>query len=199
MRPEIRKIVACDKEVFVEGVRRASRSWRTFAVAAVVHSPWSGRFVANLKSEIQALSPVLDEIITDRVITLAGGANAIQADGKAAVAGLDSEIEHASGPIHTLRFGNHFRRAVSAKSYLAFSNTRGPARTPVTVPLMDKNVVGRRSHYLTVQFAIPDAPRADEIVVVLRAATSGRPRHRIGDGYRDLKDLGHDVEKPTSI
>ncbi|WP_456299429.1 amino acid synthesis family protein [Octadecabacter antarcticus] len=27
------------------------------------------------------------------------------------------------------------------------------------VPLMDKNDTARRSHYLTIQFAIPDAPR----------------------------------------
>ena len=31
----------------------------------------------------------------------------------------------------------------------------------------EKNDAGRRSHYLTVHFSIADAPRADEIVVVL--------------------------------
>ncbi len=62
------------------------------------------------------------------------------------------------GLIHTLRFGNHFREAVEAKSYLAFTNTRGPANAPIMVPLMDKNDAGRRSHYLTIQFSIPDAP-----------------------------------------
>ena len=37
------------------------------------------------------------------------------------------------------------------------------------VPLMDKNDAGRRSHYLTIQFSISDAPRDDEIVIVLGA------------------------------
>ena len=38
---------------------------------------------------------------------------------------------------------------------------------------MDKNDAGRRSHYLTIQFSIPDAPRDDEVVVVLGGATGG--------------------------
>jgi hypothetical protein len=82
---------------------------------------------------------------------------------------------------------------------LAFTNTRGGANAPIMVPLMDKNDAGRRSHYLTIQFSIPDAPRDDEIVVVLGGATSGRPHHRIGDRYQDLKDLGHDVDNPAAV
>ena len=104
--------------------------------------------------------------------------------------GLDGELEHASALIHTLRFGNHYRQAVQAKSYLAFTNTRGPAATQIQIPLMDKHDTGRRSHYLTVQFSIYDAPAADEIVVALGASIGGRPHHRIGDRYQDLKELG---------
>jgi hypothetical protein len=48
---------------------------------------------------------------------------------------------------------------------------------------------GMRSHYLTIQFAINDAPAPDEIVVALGASIGGRPHHRIGDRYQDIKDL----------
>lgn len=199
MQPEIRKYVTYDEEVMIEGFRPAEKPWRIFAVAAVVKNPWAGRFVEDLKPEIQAFGPVLGAEMTKRMIALAGSGEAIEAYGKAAVVGLDGEVEHASGLIHTLRFGNHFREAVGAKSYLAFTNTRGPANAPIMVPLMDKNDAGRRSHYLTIQFAIPDAPRDDEIVVVLGAALSGRPHHRIGDRYQDLKDLGHDLDNPAAV
>jgi len=199
MQPEIRKIVTYDEDTLIEGFRTAPAPWRLFAVAAVVRTPWAGRFVEDLKPEIQAYGPVLGAELTRRIIALAGSGDAIEAFGKAAVVGLDGEIEHASGLIHTLRFGNHFREAVGAKSYLAFTNTRGPANAPIMVPLMDKNDAGRRSHYLTIQFAISDAPRADEVVVVLGGATGGRPHHRIGDRYQDLKDLGHDVDNPAAI
>ncbi len=199
MQPDIRKIVTYDEEVLVEGFRAAKTPWRMFAVAAVVRNPWAGRFVEDLKPEIQAYGPVLGSLMTDRMIALAGSGDAIEAYGKAAVVGMDGEVEHASGLIHTLRFGNFYREAVGAKSYLAFTNTRGPGNAPISIPLMDKNDAGRRSHYLTIQFSISDAPRADEIVVVLGGATTGRPHHRIGDRYQDLKDLGHDVDNPAAV
>ncbi|MCR9111052.1 amino acid synthesis family protein [Marivita sp. XM-24bin2] len=199
MGPEIRKIVTYDEEVFIEGFRTADAPWRMFAVAAVIRNPWAGRFVEDLTPEIRAFGPILGEMMTKRMIALAGDGETIEAYGKAAVVGLDGEIEHASGLIHTLRFGNFYREAVGAKSYLAFTNTRGPANAPIMIPLMDKNDAGRRSHYLTIQFSIPDAPRADEVVVVLGAALSGRPHHRIGDRYQDLKDLGHDVDNPAAV
>ena len=196
---EIRKIVIYDEEVLVEGFRKAEKPWRMFAVAAVVKNPWAGRFVEDLKPEILILAPPLGELLTNRITDLAGSGDAIEAYGKAAVVGLDGEVEHASGLIHTLRFGNFYREAVGAKSYLSFTNTRGPANAPIMVPLMDKNDAGKRSHYLTIQFSISDAPRADEIVVVLGGATGGRPHHRIGDRYQDLKDLGHDADNPASV
>ena len=97
-------------------------------------------------------------MMTERMIALAGSGQAIEAYGKAAVVGLNGEIEHASGLIHTLRFGNFYREAVEAKSYLSFTNTRGTANAPIMVPLMDKNDAGRRSHYPTIQFSIPMHP-----------------------------------------
>lgn len=199
MSAEIRKFVSFDEEILVEGFRVAESPWRMFAVAAVISNPWSGRFVEDLKPEIHAIAPSLGEEMTARMIALAGSGEVVEAFGKAALVGLDGEIENASALIHTLRFGNPYREAVGAKSYLAFTNSRGGANAPIVIPLMDKNDAGRRSHYLTIQFAIPDAPRADELVVALGGATGGRPHHRIGDRYQDLKELGHDLDNPAAV
>lgn len=199
MTPEIRKIVTYQEDVLIEGFKPSQKPWRMSAAAAVITNPWAGRYVEDLKPEIMAYGPELGAMLTDRITSMSGGGEMIEAFGKAAIVGLDGEIEHASGLIHTLRFGNHFREAVKATSYLAFTNVRGPANAPIQIPLMDKHDAGRRSHYLTVQFAIPDAPRADEVVIALGAATSGRPHHRIGDRYQDLKDLGHDLDNPAAI
>ena len=196
---EIRKFVTHDEETLIEGFCEAKKPLRMFAVAAVIKNPWAGQYVADLKPEILIIAPPLGEELTKRITLMAGGGKKIEAYGKAAVVGLDGEIEHASALIHTLRFGNYYREAVGAKSYLSFTNTRGPADAPIMVPLMDKNDAGRRSHYLTVQFSIADAPRADEIVVVLGGSIGGRPHHRIGDRYQDLKDLGHDADNPASV
>tara|TARA_B100000676_G_scaffold60117_1_gene59429 strand:+ start:311 stop:955 length:645 start_codon:yes stop_codon:yes gene_type:complete len=196
---KIRKYVVYDEETLIEGFRKAETPLRMFAVAAVIENPWAGKYIEDLKPEILSIAPPLGKELTQRITNLVGGGDRIEAYGKAAVVGLDGEIEHASALIHTLRFGNFYREAVGAKSYLSFTNTRGPADSPIMIPLMDKNDAGRRSHYLTIQFSIADAPRSDEIVVAIGGSIGGRPHHRIGDRYQDLKDLGHDVENPASV
>ena len=198
MIPELRKVVTFDEDVLTEGGRLADPVLRLIGVAAVVKNPWAGQgYVEDLKPEIRRIAPPLGKLLTDRLIALAGSGDAIEAYGKACIAGTDCEWEHASALIHTLHYGNFYREAVGAKSYLGFTNTRGPANTQIQIPLMDKHDTGRRSHYLTVQFSIYDAPADDEVVVALGAATGGRPHHRIGDRYSDLAELGREVDNPT--
>ena len=191
MNPQIRKIVHYQEETLIEGGKDAARPLKMFAAAAVLRNPWAGRgFVEDLKPEIHAIAPQLGELLTARIIALAGSGDAVEGYGKAAVVGTSGEIEHASALIHTLRFGNFFRKAVGAKSYLSFTNVRGGPNCPISIPMMHKGDEGMRSHYLTLQFAINDAPAPDEIVVALAASIGGRPHHRIGDRYQDLEELG---------
>ena len=200
MLKELRKIVTFDEDIYSEGGKEADPILRIIGVAAVLSNPWKGQgFVEDLQPEIKRIAPVMGKALTDRLISMVGSGEKIEAYGKAALAGTSCEIEHASAIIHTLQFGNFFREAVGAKSYLGFTNTRGPANTQIQIPLMDKHDTGRRSHYLTVQFSIYDAPDVDEIVCALGAATSGRPHHRIGDRYSDLKALGKSVDNPAGI
>jgi len=198
--PELRKVVTFDEDIYIEGGRASDPPLRMIGVAAVVKNPWFGQgFVEDLSPEIKRMAPYLGKLITDKLIFLAGSGDAIEAYGKACIAGTSCEVEHASALIHTLQFGNFYRAAVGAKSYLGFTNTRGPANTQIQIPLMDKHDTGRRSHYLTVQFSIYDAPAVEELVVALGAATRGRPHHRIGDRYSDLAAMGRDVENPAGV
>lgn len=196
----IRKTVLHVETTYVDGGKDAPIPLKMVAAAAVIKNPWAGQgYVENLTPEIHRIAPILSEHLTKLIIDEIGSGEAVEAFGKSAVVGLDGELEHASALIHTLHFGNTYRNAVGAKSYLAFNNTRGPANAPILVPMMDKNDEGRRSHYLTLQFAIPDAPAADEIVIVIAGSTGGRPHHRIGDRYQDLEELGHDVKNPAAV
>ena len=200
MLKELRKIVTFDEDIYSEGGKEADPILRIIGVAAVLSNPWKGQgFVEDLQPEIKRIAPVMGKALTDRLISMVGSGEKIEAYGKAALAGTSCEIEHASAIIHTLQFGNFYREAVGAKSYLGFTNIRGPANTQIQIPLMDKHDTGRRSHYLTVQFSIYDAPDVNEIVCALGAATSGRPHHRIGDRYSDLKALGKSVDNPAGI
>lgn len=200
MPAEIRKTLLHVEETLIEGGKAAPTPLKMIAAVTVIRNPWAGRgFVEDLRPEIMDCAPGLGELLTEMILEAAGGGDKVEGYGKSAIVGLSGEVEHASALIHTLRFGNHYREAVGAKSYLAFCNTRGPANAPLMIPLMDKNDGGKRSHYLTIQLSIADAPAADEIVIALGASIGGRPHHRIGDRYQDLKELGHDVENPAAV
>jgi hypothetical protein len=196
----IRKTLLQTETTLYEGGKAAEQPLKMFAALAVIRNPWAGRgFVEELKPEIHEAAPILGKLLTGMILEAVGSGDMVEGYGKAAVVGTDGEVEHASALIHTLRFGNHYREAVGAKTYLAFTNTRGPANAPIMIPLMDKADEGRRSHYLTIQTSIPDAPAHDEIVVALGASVGGRPHHRIGNRYEDLKELGRDVDNPAAV
>ena len=204
MPAEIRKTLLHVEKTLFEGNKPAKTPLVLIAAVAVIKNPWfdfknPNQFIEDLKPGILDVAPGLGEMLTSMIIKEAGSGANIEGYGKSAVVGLKGEIEHASGIIHTLRFGNFYREAVGAKSYLSFCNTRGGANAPIMIPLMDKNDAGRRSHYLTISLSIPDAPADDEIVIALGASIGGRPHHRIGDRYQDLKDLGHDLDNPASV
>lgn len=191
MPMELRKTVCYTEHTLIEGGRKAPTPLKLFAAAAILRNPWAGLgFVDDLKPQIHAIAPPLGELLTREILAMAGSGDVVEGYGKAAVVGTAGEIEHGSALIHTLRFGNHYRKAVGAKSYLSFTNTRGAPNCAIAIPLMHKLDEGMRSHYLTIQFSIADAPAPDEIVVALGASIGGRPHHRIGDRYQDLRDLG---------
>ena len=200
MPAEIRKTLLHIENTLIEGGKVAATPLKLIAAMAVIKNPWAGQgFVEDLSPAIRDCAPGLGQILTDMILDAAGSGERVEGYGKSAIVGLDGEVEHASALIHTLHFGNIFREAVGAKSYLSFCNTRGPANAPLMIPLMDKNDGGRRSHYLTIQTSIADAPGADEIVIALGASIGGRPHHRIGDRYQDLKELGHDADNPAAV
>ncbi|UTS81041.1 amino acid synthesis family protein [Phaeobacter piscinae] len=200
MPAAIRKTLLYVENTLIEGGKTAPSPLTMIAAMAVIQNPWAGQgFVEDLGPQIRDCAPGLGLLLTEMILEAAGGGDRVEGYGKSAIVGLNGEVEHASALIHTLQFGNHYRNAVGAKSYLSFCNTRGPANAPLMIPLMDKNDGGKRSHYLTIQTAVADAPAAGEILIALGASIGGRPHHRIGDRYQDLKELGHDVDNPAAV
>ena len=190
---KLRKFAKFVDKTFIEGKKKAKEPVLLVSVAAVIENPWAGRgFVEDLKPEILDLAPQLGDLLVPEVTKEIGSGEKISAYGKAAMVGLNGEIEHASAFIHTLRFGNKFRDAVGGTSYLSFTNTRGPAGAKVSIPMMHKTDAGLRPFYLTHEFTIHDAPNEDEIVVAIGGSPTGRAHARTGDRYQDMKEMGID-------
>ncbi|MEO3417269.1 amino acid synthesis family protein [Roseovarius sp. CAU 1744] len=198
MPVEIRRTLTITQTTLREGWKNVPIPTQLVAALAIIRNPWFGRgHVEDLGPEIREQGPELGKLLTEMILNVTG--DRLEGYGKASIVGMGGEIEHAQALTHTLWFGNQFRDAVSAKTYLAFTNTRGAAGTSLMIPLMDKDDGGRRSHYQTIHTCVPDAPAEDEIIVALGASVGGHPNHRIGDRYTDLREMGHDVDNPAGV
>lgn len=173
-----RKIVTLVEEVLTEGGRPVEPAARVAVVAAVIANPWAGQgFVEDLNPGIDATASDVGALLAARVVEALGAP--VEAFGKAAIVGLDGEIEHGSALIHTLKFGNHFRDAASATTLLPAVEKRGPAGVAFDIPLKHVTDATIRSHHQSIEVRLADAPHPGEIVIALAAAAQGRPQQRL--------------------
>lgn len=185
-RVGIRKVVLYRETVLSESGREPARPSERATVAAVIANPWVGTGpTTDLSPEVAVIAPVLARLLTDRLIEALGGADRIEAFGKAAVVGTAGEIEHAGALIHTPYFGNLMRDFLGGESIICFADTRAEAGEALVVPMWHKTRAATRSHYQTITARVSDAPRADEVVVIAAASTGPRPHPRIGDRTTD--------------
>ncbi len=187
---EIRKFHTSIEETLLEAGRSVDPPLTMVIVAAVLKNPWAGTdYVEDLRPQIREFAAELGGLLADRLVGAFGDGGAVEAYGKASMIGVNGEIEHANAMVHTLMFGNPIRDAVGGASTLVFANTRNGPGATLTVPMVHKGEMLVRSHYLTAQTAIADAPRADEVVVAIAGASRGRPFPRLGDRDMDRADL----------
>lgn len=174
----VRKITTIVEEIVTEGGRPVEPAARVAIVAAVIDNPWAGQgFVDDLGPGIEATASDLGALIAPRVVDALGAP--MEAYGKAAIIGLDGEIEHGSALIHTLKFGDHFRRLTNASTLLPAVEKRAAAGTIFDIPLKHLTDATIRSHHQTVEVRIADAPHPGEILIALAGAAQGRPQQRL--------------------
>ena len=174
----VRKIVTLVEETLEEGGRPVHPPARTVVVAAVIQNPWAGAgLVEDLQPVLSEVGSDVGELLAPLVVEQLG--EPVEAYGKAAIVGMEGEIEHGSALIHTLYFGEHFRRAASATTLLPAVEKRAAAGATFDIPLKHVQDQKIRSHHQTVEARIPDAPGPDEIVIGLAAASRGRPQARL--------------------
>jgi len=70
--------------------------------------------------------------------------------------------------------------ALDAVAIVPSTKKVGGIGTGLDVPLTNINAIYVRSHFDAIEVRVQDAPRADELVVVLAMATGGRIHARVG-------------------
>ncbi len=177
---EVRKYFMIVEETSMEGGKKVDPPTRKAAAIAVIKNPFAGKFVENLDPLIE-IGEALGGILGKRAVeALKVPPKNAESYGKAAIVGVDGELEHAAAILHP-KLGTPLREAVGGgKAIIPSAKKMGGPGTEIDVPLHYKDAAFVRSHFDAMTVRIPDAPRADEIVVAIVVTDSGRPHPRIG-------------------
>jgi Amino acid synthesis len=176
----IRKMLTVVEDTLQEGGQDIKPPARKAAAVAVIDNPFAGRFAEDL-AELIDFGAMLGQVLGERAVRALGVAPGdVESYGKAAIVGENGELEHAAAILHP-KFGAPLRVVVEKGSAIIPSaKKRGGMGTPIDVPLGYKDDAWVRSHFDAMEIRVPDAPRANEIVVAVVVTDSGRPGARTG-------------------
>lgn len=175
----VRKTLLIRETVLAELGKTAIRPVMRAAALAVIANPFAGRYADDLRLLFELGSELGRMLMHDLVGHL--GAPPLSY-GKGAIVGLAGEMEHGGACIHPM-LGKPMRAAVGGGEAIIPSNVKvAAAGTPLDLPLGHKDSVWSFDHFDTMTVMVADAPRPDEIVVVMAVADGGRPNPRCGNG-----------------
>jgi hypothetical protein len=177
---EVRKYVTILEETVIEGGKKVDPPTRKAAAIGVIKNPFTGQYIEKLDPLID-IGEDLGGILGKRAVeALKISPEKAESYGKAAIVGVDGELEHAAAILHP-KLGTPLRDAVGGgKAIIPSAKKIGGPGTEIDVPLHYKDAAFVRSHFDAMTVRVPDAPRSDEIVVAIVVTDSGRPHPRIG-------------------
>ena len=174
---DIRKIITMREMVLSElGVAAPRPVLRAVGIAVIVN-PLVGRFVEDLQPLFEAGAMLGERLMPDLVELLDGPAVSY---GKGALVGVDGETEHGGACVHPM-LGKPMRAAIGGGKAVISSNVKvAAAGASLDVPLGHKDDSWSFPHFDTITVSVADAPRPNEILVVMAIADGGRLRNRCG-------------------
>lgn len=177
---KIRKLITIVDEVHQEMGKTISPPTRRAAAVAVIENPAAGEYVEDLE-DLTEFGAQLGGLLGERAVAaLDITPNEAESYGKAAIVGENGELEHAAAILHP-RLGKPLRAEVGEGAALVPSSKKmGGPGVAIDVPLGHKNAAYVRSHFDAMEVQVTDAPRANEILVVVAVTDSGRPLPRVG-------------------
>jgi len=187
---ELRKRVIVVEEIFHEGGPMATKPLRRAAALVVIRNPFAGKYVDAIAGFMEDLNPLGLEMAKTLVAVLGGDPKAIEGYGKGAIVGQAGELEH--GALWHVPGGYAMREVLGgAKAIVASTKKVGGPGTRLDVPITHVNASYVRSHFDAMEVGIPDAPRADEVLLALVMTTGARVHARVG-GLKASEIKGED-------
>ena len=134
---------------------------------AVIDNPCSARHRADL-AVLSAMGEELAGLLGLRAVALLGIAAAqVASYGKAAIVGLDGDLEHATALLHPHLRGPIRAHRAANSALVPSARKLGDTGTHIDVPLGRKQVNAYAQHFEVVSVHINDAPHPHEIVIAV--------------------------------
>ena len=174
---QIRKTIILRETVFSELGIEAERPITRAVGMAVIRNPFAGQFVEDLRPLFEA-GAMLGEQLMPKLVKLLDGPTVSY--GKGALVGVAGEMEHGGACVHPM-LGKPMRAAIGGGKAVISSNVKvAAAGATIDVPLGHKDYSWSFLHFDTITVSVADAPRPEEILVVMSIADGGRLRNRCG-------------------
>lgn len=187
---EIRKFATFIEEIFHEGGPVASKPLKMGAIAAVIRNPFAGRYEPNILPMMDQLRPLGLEMSKRLARALGGDLTAIEGFGKGAIVGAAGELEH--GALWHVPGGYAMRDLLAnAKAIVPSTKKIGVPGTRIDIPVTHINASYVRGHFMAMEVGLSDAPRADEMMLILVMTTGPRIHDRVG-GLKATEIKGED-------
>ncbi|MBN9675803.1 amino acid synthesis family protein [Salipiger bermudensis] len=181
---KVRKTLVQVETIFHEGGPAPEAPQKRAAAIAVIENPYAGGYVEDILPFMKDLEPLGAEMAKMCIDALGGDASLVEGYGKGAIVGVNGEIEH--GALWHVPGGYAMRDAIAESMAIVPSTKKvGAAGTRLDVPVTHTNASYVRTHYDAVEVGVPDAPRPNEIALVLVMTTAGRIHARIGGLTKD--------------
>jgi len=175
----VRKTIVSVEDIFHEGGPVSQKPHRRGAIAAVIHNPYAGRYVEEITPFIEDLKPLGLKMAQDLIAAMGAKPSQIEGYGKGAIVGSGGELEH--GALWHAPGGYSMREVVeNSKAIVASTKKVGAVGSRLDVPVTHANASYVRSHFDSIEVGINDAPRADEMLVILVMTTGSRIHSRSG-------------------
>lgn len=177
---EVRKYVDIVEEIQMDNGKSVAPVIKKAAAVAVIKNPFAGTCAENLDELIET-GDQLGELLARRAIQAMGiKAEQVESFGKGVIVGMGGELEHAAALMHP-KLGHAVRRVVGGgKTMMPSANKMGVPGTELDVPVHCKEAALVRSHFDAMPVSVQDAPRNDEVMVIVILTSGGRPLSRIG-------------------
>lgn len=185
----MRKTVLTREDIFHEGGPPPAKPQLRGAIISVIANPFAGRYEADLQPFMEDLKPLGLQMAT-RLADALGGPDAIEGYGKGAIVGAAGEVEH--GALWHVPGGYAMRALLGdAKAIVPSTKKVGGVGARLDVPVTHINASYVRGHFDAIEVGCNDAPKADELALVLVMTTGGRVHDRMG-GLRAEDITGKD-------